>query len=180
MLPSTNASHDASRILVKDFEDELAADLPHLPDLPVSEYPNYVTPRGLAQLHERLEHTQRRLAAIDPDAEGALLDRAHAAREQRWLQGRVHAAIPVRAPPDASRVGFGAMVELTDRKGIAYRYRIVGEDEADPEHALVSWVSPLARALNGARVGDSVVWPRPAGDLRIEVLAIRYDDPVGG
>lgn len=181
MLPLTTANHAMSRALVNEIaDDELAGDLPYLPDLPVSEHPNYVTPRGLALLHRRLEEAQRRLADVDPDAEGASLDRAHARREQRWLQGRVHSAIPVSAPADASRVGFGATIELTDQNNTAYRYRIVGEDEADPEHGLVSWVSPLARALNGARVGDSVVWPRPAGDLQINVLAIRYDDAVEG
>jgi transcription elongation GreA/GreB family factor len=179
MLPLTSAIHAISRALVTDSDDDELSDLPDLPDLPVSEYPNYVTPRGLALLNERLEQTQQRLADLDPNAESAPLDRAHAAREQRWLQGRVHAAIPVSSPADTSRVGFGATVELTDQNETAYRYRIVGEDEADPEHGLVSWVSPLARALNGARAGDSVVWPRPAGDLQIDVLAIRYDKPLG-
>lgn len=180
MLPLTSANHAISRAFVNDdADDPLASNLPYLPDLPVSEHPNYVTARGLALLHERLEETRQRWANVDPDAEDAPIDRAHAAREQRWLQGRVHAAIPVLAPADASRVGFGATVDLTDQDHTAYRYRIVGEDEADPEHGLVSWVSPLARALNGARVGDSVEWPRPAGDLRIDVLAIQYDDPVG-
>ena len=164
-----------SRALVNEnADDELAGDLPYLPDLPVSEHPNYVTPRGLALLHERLEEAQQRLANFDPNAEGTLLDRAHARREQRWLQGRVHAAIPVLAPADASRVGFGATIELTDQNNTSYRYRIVGEDEADPEQGLVSWVSPLARAVNGAQVGDSVTWKRPAGDCVVEVVAIDW------
>ncbi|MGO4780015.1 GreA/GreB family elongation factor [Lysobacter sp. 2RAB21] len=38
----------------------------------------------------------------------------------------------------------------------------------------MSWVSPLARALHGARVGDNALWKRPAGDLNVEVLAIEY------
>jgi transcription elongation GreA/GreB family factor len=50
----------------------------------------------------------------------------------------------------------------------------VGEDEADAEHGLVSYVSPLAMALLGARVGDEVRWQRPAGDMMIEVLRIEY------
>jgi transcription elongation GreA/GreB family factor len=44
----------------------------------------------------------------------------------------------------------------------------------------VSWVSPLARALLGARTGDSVVWRRPAGDLEIEVARIEPPVPDGG
>nr|WP_251044225.1 MULTISPECIES: GreA/GreB family elongation factor [unclassified Lysobacter] len=93
----------------------------------------------------------------------------------RWLQARILGAItiaPERQPAD--RVAFGARVELVDDDGREYRYRVVGEDEADPEHGLISWVSPLARALHGARVGDSALWKRPAGDLSVEVLAIEY------
>jgi transcription elongation GreA/GreB family factor len=71
-------------------------------------------------------------------------------------------------------VAFGASVEAVDQHEHHHRYRIVGEDQADPEHGLVSWVSPLARALEGARAGDIVDWKRPAGDLQIEVLSIDY------
>ncbi|MFC3550210.1 GreA/GreB family elongation factor [Lysobacter cavernae] len=160
-----------SRAFVKEHDDD-AGDLP---ELPLSEHSNYVTSRGLAQLRARLGDAAQRFDAITDDAADAKLLRAHLARELRWLQARIAGAIPVATenqPPD--RVGFGATVELVDDDGQTYRYRIVGEDEADPEHALVSWVSPLARALSGARVGDTVVWLRPAGDLNIEVMAIDY------
>jgi len=39
---------------------------------------------------------------------------------------------------------------------------------------LVSWVSPLAKALNGAKVGEVVAWKRPAGDQELEVLSLAY------
>ena len=71
------------------------------------------------------------------------------------------------------RAGFGVRVELEDENGTSYR--IVGEDEAEPEAGLISWTSPLARALDGARIGDEVLWPRPAGDLRVEVMALRAE-----
>lgn len=161
-----------SRAFVKESDGDDPGDLP---ELPLSEHPNYVTARGLAQLRSRLSETEQRLAAIDPDATGARLERAHVERDIRWLQARVMSAIPVtpeRRTP--ARVGFGATVELVDDYDKTYRYRIVGEDEADPELGCVSWVSPLARALAGARVGDSVTWQRPAGDLDVEVLAIDY------
>ena len=160
-----------SRAFVKESDGDDAVDLP---ELPVSEHPNYVTPRGLSLLRARLDQTRRRLAAIDPAAEGAPLERAYAEREQRWLQSRLMAAIPMPVPPDAARVGFGATVELVDEDDRHYRYRIVGEDEADPEQGLISWVSPLARALHAARIGDSVTWPRPAGDRDVEVVGISY------
>ena len=160
-----------SRAFVKENDSDDTGDLP---ELPLSEHPNYVTPHGLTLLRERLDQTRRRLAAIDPAAEGALLEIGHAEREQRWLQARVMAAIPVAVPAAADRVGFGATVELVDQDGTTHRYGIVGEDEADPDEGLVSWVSPLARALDGARIGDSRTWQRPAGDLDVEVLAIDY------
>ena len=50
----------------------------------------------------------------------------------------------------------------------------MGEDEADIERGMVSWISPLARALTGARVGEAVTWRRPAGDRELEIVAIRY------
>ncbi|MEH6419512.1 GreA/GreB family elongation factor [Pseudomonas sp. CGJS7] len=162
-----------SRAFVKEGDgDENPGDLP---ELPISEHPNYVTPRGMALLRSRLDDAARRVAALDMDAVGAKLDRAHIEREMRWLQARILGAItiaPERQPAD--RVAFGARVELVDDQGQEYRYRIVGEDEADPEHGLISWVSPLARALHGARVDEAVTWKRPAGDLLVEVLAIEY------
>ncbi len=162
-----------SRAFVKDSDGDDASDLP---ELPVSAHPNYVTPRGLSLLRARLDETRRRLATIDPAAEGAPAEHAFFEREQRWLQARAMAAIPVSTPANIDRVGFGAAVELIDADGTTHRYRIVGEDEADPEHGLVSWVSPLARALDGSRVGDNVIWKRPAGDVEVEVLAIDYRD----
>lgn len=166
-----------SRAFVKEGDGE--SDPGALPELPISEHPNYVTPRGMMLLRARLNEAGRALQALDRaverEAVGAKLERAHVQREMRWLQARILGAItiaPERQPAD--RVAFGARVEIADDDGREHRYRIVGEDEADPERGLISWVSPLARALHGARVGDSVVWKRPAGDLNVEVLAIEY------
>lgn len=166
-----------SRAFVREGDGE--SDPGALPELPISEHPNYVTPRGMMLLRARLNEAGRELQALDRaverEAVGARLERAHVQREIRWLQARILGAItiaPERQPAD--RVAFGARVEMADDDEREYRYRIVGEDEADPERGLISWVSPLARALHGARVGDSVVWKRPAGDIGVEVLAIEY------
>ncbi|MFC4728893.1 GreA/GreB family elongation factor [Coralloluteibacterium thermophilus] len=161
-----------SRAFVKENDTGPAADLP---ELPLSPHPNYVTARGLAQLRARL-------AAAEARARGELdpAERAHVEREMRWLAARVESAMvltPGGGPLD--EVGFGMWVELADADDRRHRYRIVGEDEADPERGLISHVSPLARALRGARVGETRVWPRPAGDLEVEVLAIGADAPPG-
>jgi len=161
-----------SRAFIKENDSDVPDDLP---ELPLSGHPNYVTPQGLAQLRQRLADGEARLAGIDTDAVGAPLEKAMIERELRWLQARIADAIPVaNERKSQERVAFGATVEMADQDDHRLRYRIVGEDEADPEHGSISWVSPLARALNGARIGDSVIWKRPAGDLEVEILGIDY------
>jgi len=53
-------------------------------------------------------------------------------------------------------------------------FHIVGEDEANASINKVSWVSPLAKSLLGQKVGDTVVWHRPAGNINLEILDIHY------
>jgi transcription elongation factor GreB len=163
-----------SRAFVKDND----GDTPEvLPELPISTHPNYVTPRGLARLRARLDKATARHDALKANEQDALAQRNELGaleRELRYLHARVAGAIEVdlsKQPPD--RVAFGATVTVDSGEG-EQRWQIVGEDEADAEHGLVSYVSPLATALLGARVGDEVRWQRPAGDMMIEVLRIDY------
>ena len=164
-----------SRAFVKDADESVGE---RLPDIPLSEHPSYVTPRGLAQLRARLIAARERRDALR-DAGEALSQQSELAsieRNLRWLNARVGSAIEVDlSQQPRERVAFGALVTVDSDEGEA-RYRIVGEDEADAEHGLVSYVSPLASALLGARVGDEVVWQRPAGDLTVEVTGIDYPD----
>jgi transcription elongation GreA/GreB family factor len=172
---TTIAEGRMSRAFVKDNDGD-AGDA--LPDIPLSEHPNYETPRGMAKLRERLVHAQARRDALKTAEEEALAQQSELAsleRELRWLGARVASAIEVdlsKQPRD--RVTFGATVTVDSDEG-ERRWQIVGEDEADAEHGLVSYVSPLATALIGARVGDEVRWQRPAGDIMIEVIAIDYE-----
>ena len=165
-----------SRAFVKDTDDN-AGDA--LPDIPISEHPNYVTPRGLARLRARLDAAQARRDELKA-GEPALAQQGELAaleRELRWLKARVASAIEIDlAQQPRDRVAFGASVTVDSEEDGERTYRIVGEDEADAEHGLVSYVSPLARALIGARVGEEVVWRRPAGDWVVEVVAIDYGD----
>ncbi|TXH02607.1 MAG: transcription elongation factor GreAB [Nevskiaceae bacterium] len=154
-----------SRAFVKEPDGDTPDELP---ELPLSPHPNRVTARGLAQLQQRLAEATRQLQ--DP-ATGAH-ERALTARDARWLQQRIASASVVQPSPCGNAAGFGTCVTFVDEAGTQQRYRIVGEDEADPLQGRVSWVSPLARALEGAQVGDLVHWPRPAGVSEIEVLVI--------
>ena len=163
-----------SRAFTKESDD---GDAPALPDMPLSEHPNYVTPRGLAQLRARLQAATARRDALkaSSDTLSQQNELAPLERDLRWLHARVNSAIEVdllSQPQD--RVAFGAIVSVDSAEG-AQRYCIVGEDEADAEQRRVSYLSPLAQALLGARVGDEVNWKRPAGDLLIEVVTIDYD-----
>ena len=158
-------------------EDDSNVSAEELPERPQSPHPNYVTPAGLTALQSVLAELQeqRRQLLEHPDA---ILSQEHlkpVERDIRYFQERIERATvidPAGQPHD--RVSFGAIVSTVDDDDAVRRFAIVGEDEADPPAGKISWVSPLARALTGAAVGDSVVWKRPAGDKTLEVTKIEY------
>jgi transcription elongation factor GreB len=164
-----------SRAFLNEDKFEQVGD--ELVERPVSPHPNYVTPAGLEQLQNeaaRLETLRREMTA-NKDDPFALQLKAEAERDLRYYTARLENAIvvdPSREP--ANEVRFGAIVKVEDEEGISHEFTIVGEDEADAAHNKVSWVSPLAKALIGGRVGDAVKWRRPAGDMELEITAIRY------
>jgi transcription elongation factor GreB len=165
-----------SRAFVKEQDGDSEAGEIH--DLPQSTHPNYVTPHGLTLLKERLATAQQKRHALlaSPGGVERDLPLANAAREVRYLEARLERAIPIDpAGQPADEVAFGATVAVADPAGVERKFAIVGEDEADAEHGSVSWVSPLARALLGAQVGDQIVWHRPAGDVELTIRSIRYD-----
>ncbi len=164
-----------SRAFVK--EDDEAPDGP-LPERPVSEHPNYVTPAGLAQLEARLEELEAERLELARSAAGdeTAADRLRRVeRDASYFRRRLETALPVDpASRPVGVVAFGATVTVDDGSGTRQRYTIVGEDEADPDRGLVSWVSPLAKVLEGARVGDRVVWRRPVGSLELVIAEIEH------
>lgn len=164
-----------SRAFLNEDKFEQAGD--ELVERPVSPHPNYVTPTGFRLLQdeaERLESMRHQLIGRKDDP-FALQQKAEVERDLRYFSARLEGAIvvnPATQPDD--RVLFGATVGVEDEEGNALEFVIVGEDEADIARNKVSWVSPLARALIGARVGDSVKWRRPAGDMELAITHIRY------
>ena len=73
------------------------------------------------------------------------------------------------------RVIFGATVELEDvNSGNSVTYQIVGDDEADIDHGLVSISSPIARALIGKTEGDVASVQAPSGAREYEVITVKY------
>lgn len=152
-----------SRAFVK--EDDNSGVEP-LPDRPISAHPNIVTPDGLAQIERNLVELHERHAAAmkaeDRSAQGAV------ARDLRYWSARRASAQVVKAPDTPSAVAFGATVTIERDDGRRQTWRIVGEDEADPARGTLSYVSPVAQALMGKRVGDVV----RAGNSDAEIVAI--------
>jgi transcription elongation GreA/GreB family factor len=116
--------------------------------------PNYVTADGLRAARAELEELSR--TAGDPD-------RAHELTEHL-------ATAEVVEPTDRAIAGLGATVTVEDEAGHRTSYRIVGAIEADPKRGWLSWQTPIANALFGARIGDTVELPR--GEA--EIVAIEY------
>ena len=93
----------------------------------------------------------------------------------RYLQKRLDTAEVVDEARDTDRVFFGALVEVELEDGEHRRYQLVGPDEADPAVGLISFQSPLGRALMRRSVGDVVTVQRPAGELELEILSVSYE-----
>jgi len=164
-----------SRGFVK--EDDLEHAGTDLPERPISTHPNYVTPEGLKLLTceaSRLDKEHAILIALKDD-DVARQKLAVVDRDLRYLSARLEQAILVDpASQNKSTVLFGATVKVEDEEGNTLQFHIVGEDEADIAQQKVSYVSPIAKALIGQKVGDSVIWNRPAGVLQLEIIEINY------
>jgi transcription elongation GreA/GreB family factor len=80
-------------------------------------------------------------------------------RDVRYFAARVRTAQLVADPKSTDIVAFGSTVTFKRDDGQVQKYRIVGEDEADPKAGSISFVSPVARLLNGKAVGDVVNLP---------------------
>jgi transcription elongation GreA/GreB family factor len=142
-----------SRAFIKEVEPQTV----DLPDRPVSTHPNLVTAEGLAGI-------ERALARFEAASKAAIAknDRmaiAATQRELRYWTARRSTAKVVEPAADKGKVHFGATVTVRRDDGRAQTFRIVGEDEAEPSHGTLSYVSPLARAVLGGSVGDDVEVP---------------------
>ena len=95
-------------------------------------------------------------------------------RRVRFLIKRLESAEVVdSAGRDTDQVFFGAQVRVRSAAG-ERTVTILGIDEVDPAHGVVSWISPIAKALIKAREGDTVTLRTPAGEERLEILEVRY------
>lgn len=151
-----------------------------------------MTAEGLARLEEELRQLKSEerpsiiRAIAEARAHGDLSENAeyHAARErQSFIEGRIaelEAIIPSVEVIDTSRfsgdqVRFGATVTIIDEETEEEKtYRIVGAYEADMKQGSISLSSPLAKALLGKKVGDTVEVPAPGGARSVEITAVVF------
>ena len=141
-----------SRAFVKEPDGEDAFE--ELPGRPISPHPNFVTAEGLAQIEGEVARAQQEhAAALAANDRGAL---SRTARDLRYWSARRASAQLVPPRSDAAQVHFGSTVTIVRDDGRRQTFHIVGEDEADPARGTLSHVSPLARALFGKRVGDTI------------------------
>lgn len=136
-----------------------------VPERPLPQGPNYVTPSGMSRLRE----TVRKLEA----AQNRSIEEK---RELTYWRARLGSAILVdnsKRPPDD--VPFGATVELAEEHGESRRVRIVGQDEAASGGDLIAWDSIAARELLGHRVGDFVACTFGTEAVSETVRSIRYE-----
>jgi transcription elongation factor GreB len=171
-----------------DDDDPVAA-----PPLPAGTR-NYMTPGGFARLSAELERLVKRerpelvatvaWAASNGDrSENG--DYIYGKKRLREIDRRIRFLIrrldvaevvdPAARRDDTDQVFFGATVTYAGAGGGEREVAIVGVDEIDPARGYVSWVSPLARALIRARVGDAVLLHTPGGSEEIEILDVRYE-----
>ena len=139
-------------------EEDAESEAADLPDRPVSPHPNLVTASGLAQLDAALVQARAAYTAAQ-GSDAVKADRtamARATRDLRYFSARRASARLMEPQPAKHGVQFGDTVSFARDDGGRRSFRIVGEDEADPKAAMVSFVSPLARALLGREVGHVV------------------------
>lgn len=167
-LPRSMADADAdyhiaemSRAFVKEdaFVDAIA-------DRPISEHPNLVTERGLSLIEAALDVARRDHGEAQAAGDREAL--AKAGRDLRYWSARRASAQVVPPVADREEIRFGSEITIVRDDGREQTFRIVGEDEADFAQGSISYVSPLARALLGKRVGDVV----KAGRDDAEITAV--------
>lgn len=158
----------------------------------MADRPNYITPEGLKNLkdekHALWSIERPKVVKVVSWAAGNG-DRSENAdyqygkkrlreidRRVRFLTKRIEAAQVVNPQEQTNRdqVFFGATVVYENDREEEVTVRIVGEDEVDSTQGLISWISPVARALIKGRVGDLVTVKTPKGDEELEILEIRY------
>ncbi len=157
----------------------------------MAEFKNYITPTGFKRLRDESTRlrSEVRPKIVDEVAYAASLgDRSENAeyiygkkklreidRRLRWLDKRLEAAEVIDPAIDrGDTVYFGATVVLGYPDGSERTYTLVGEDEIDAERGLISWRSPIGKALMRRKEGDQVVAQVAGGRRELEIVEVIY------
>ena len=177
-----------SKAFTKEENEALDEDL-EAPEVPTGGK-NYISPAGFARLDaERRELVEVERPQVvktvawaasngDRSENGDYIYGKKRLREidrrVRFLIKRLESAEVVHSSGrDTDQIFFGAQVRV--RSGAGERtVTILGIDEVDPARGVVSWISPIAKALIKAREGDTVTLRTPAGEDRLEILEVSY------
>lgn len=165
---------------------------PERPDLVLPNSKNYMTPFGFAMLQTELRNlvSNERPEIVkvvswaagngDRSENGDYIYGKKRLREIdrriRYLTKRLESAeiVDPKLQVGLTQVFFGATVQYINEQGESHSVKIVGLDEADINEGKISWISPLAKALLKARVGDSVTLRAGAGESKLTVINISY------
>lgn len=182
-----------NKAFVKEQEGGEDDDLPEAQALPAGTK-NYLTPGGYKGLRDELAQlmNEERPAMVqivswaasngDRSENGDYLYGKKRLREidrrMRFLTKRLELAEVVDPVLQTNRdhVFFGATVLYANQVGEEQRVTIVGVDEAEPLLGRISWISPVARALTKAKLGDTVTLRTPGGIEELDILDISYPD----
>jgi len=170
-------------------------DEPDEPEPVPAHVKNYMTPAGFAALQAELRQLQRverpKVVEIvawaagngDRSENGDYIYGKKRLREIdrriRYISKSLKSAevVDPQRQQGLERVFFGATVTYAGSDGVEHTVALVGVDEADIGQGKISWISPLAKALMKAQVGDCVELRAPSGIETLEVLAIAYRMP---
>jgi transcription elongation factor GreB len=144
--------------------------------------PNYVTPHGLDLLRAELTDLETERAHLQATS---VDDQNERSRQLALLNGRIAnlnqriSSSKVVNTHEQDSVRFGATVSLAIQSGklagTKRRFTIVGVDEANAAKELIAFTAPLARVLQGKRVGETVSWPPSQGQQVMEIVNISYE-----
>jgi transcription elongation GreA/GreB family factor len=151
-------------------EEDTEAAAAYLPERPISRHPNFVTQAGLARLDAAVASAREAvaLAQASDDLKTNRSAMAQAMRDLRYFNARRASAQLVNPSEQDGTVAFGSLVSFRREDGRVQSFRIVGEDEADVSQGSISYISPIARALTGKRVGDVAT----LGNSTLEVVSV--------
>lgn len=180
-----------SKAFTKETDNDNDDDLDEPDPLPAS-VKNYMTPGGHAALSEELrfllKEERPRIVEIvswaagngDRSENGDYLYNKKRLREidrrLRYLTKRIESAeiVDPEKQQGLQKVFFGATVTYAREDGTELTVKLVGVDEADLDLGKINWMSPVARALMKAEVGDTVEVRTEAGVETLEILEISY------